>query len=97
MVIAIIGVLIIALALVMLKVIALPIGMALAVAGIVGLVAYGERRDRDRQRGIRDPARHFDSNRGVLPATAAPEPPEYAAMTQAEINIATQPRSRNES
>ena len=96
MVIAILAVLVIALALVLFKIAALPIAMALAVAGTLGVVALGERRDRGRQRGIADPGRHFDSNRGVLAESAEPEPTEYAAMTQTEANIATQPSRRHE-
>ena len=88
--IAILGVLAICLALVMLKLVTIPIAIVLVVAGVFGVVAVGERRDQSRQRGFHDPGRHLDGQRGVLAASPDPQPAEFINV-QTDVNVATQP------
>jgi len=93
---AILGVLAVGLALVLLKIVTIPIAAGLVVAGMFGVVAVGERRDRSRQRGVRDPGRHLDAQRGLLGASPDPQPPEFLNV-QTDINLATQSRRSDHS
>jgi len=78
--------------LVVLKIVSLPIAIALAVAGLFLLVAIGDRRDRPRHRGVHAPSRHLDPDRSVLPTSAEPMPEGFTHQ-QTDVGVATQPRS----
>ena len=68
MVIAVLGLLAVCLLLIVAKVVPVVAGIALMVVGLFAVVGIGERRDRSRQRGLGDPSRRLDPNRGAVPA-----------------------------
>jgi Short repeat of unknown function (DUF308) len=62
----ILGVVAVLIALVALKVVTVVVGVVAMVLALVGLAAFGEWRDKPRQRGIHNPAAAFDPNKPNL-------------------------------
>lgn len=62
----ILGVVIVLFMLVVFKVLTVVVGLVAIVVALMGLVAFGEWRDRSRQRGIHHPEAAFDPNRPNL-------------------------------
>jgi hypothetical protein len=96
-VIAVLAVVTVVVALVLLDVVTLPIGMALVVVALFGVVAIGQRRDRGRQRGMTDGVRRLDARRGVVPTAAEPRSDGFSGLSHWEVDVATQPPPRDRS
>lgn len=67
MALVVLAVVVAGLGLILLKVVSVVAGIALVVVGLVAVLAFGERRDRSRQRGFGDPSSRLDDRRAVIP------------------------------
>jgi hypothetical protein len=73
-VVAVLAVLIVGLSLIILKVVPILVGIALTVIGLFVVAAVVDRRDRGRQRGLRDLSRRLDVDRGIVPTDLDHDP-----------------------
>ena len=93
MVLAILAVMVVGLGLILIKAVSILVGIVLIIAGLVAVLAIGDRRDRPRQRGIGEAASRLDPNRAVIPVGTEPQA-DQGIRDQVDANIWTQPPPR---
>jgi hypothetical protein len=93
---AVLAVVVVCLGLILIKAVPVLVGIGLMLAGLVVVLAIGERRDRARQRGIGHGIDRLDPNRAAIPAGSEPNP-DQAMRDQVDANIWTQPPRREDS
>jgi hypothetical protein len=96
MALAVLAVVVVCLGLVLIKAVPVLVGIGLMLAGLVVVLAIGERRDRARQRGIGPGIDRLDPNRAAIPIGAEPNQ-DQAIRDQVDANVWTQAPRRDES